>query len=75
VVIAATTTLRIKLIDKPPLLLLRLATRCRALLALAIRLQVRCEGQLWVKPEAKPLGRTLFDRESVLPDTRFKACV
>jgi hypothetical protein len=33
---AATTTLRIRLIDKPPLLLLRLATRCRAPLALAI---------------------------------------
>ena len=35
-VTAATTTLRIMLIDKPPLLLLRLATRCRAPLALAI---------------------------------------
>jgi hypothetical protein len=35
-VTAATTTLRIRLTDKPPLLLLRLATRCRALLALAI---------------------------------------
>ena len=33
---AATTTLRIRLIDKPPLPLLRLATRCRAPLALAI---------------------------------------
>jgi hypothetical protein len=33
---AATTTLRIRLTDKPPLLLLRLATHCRALLALAI---------------------------------------
>jgi hypothetical protein len=32
----AITTLRIRLIDKPPLLLLRLATRCRAPLALAI---------------------------------------
>ena len=35
-VTAATTTLRIKLTDKPPLLLLRLDTRCRAPLALAI---------------------------------------
>jgi hypothetical protein len=35
-VTAATTTLRIRLTDKPPLLLLRLTTRCRAPLALAI---------------------------------------
>jgi hypothetical protein len=35
-VTAATTTLRIRLMGKPPLLLLRLATRCRAPLALAI---------------------------------------
>jgi hypothetical protein len=35
-VTAATTTLRIRFIDKPPLLLLRLATHCRAPLALAI---------------------------------------
>jgi hypothetical protein len=35
-VTAATTTVRIRLMDKPPLLLLRLATRCKAPLALAI---------------------------------------
>ena len=35
-VTAATTTLRIRLMDKPALLLLRLATLCRAPLAFAI---------------------------------------
>jgi hypothetical protein len=67
VVAAATTTLRIRLISKPPLLLLGLATRCRASLGAHV-LEVRFEGQLRIRSEAKPLSRALFDRESLLPD-------
>jgi hypothetical protein len=67
VVTAATSTPRIRLINKPPLLLLRPTTRCRASLG-AHDLEVRFEGQLQIESEAKPLNRAKFDRESLLPD-------
>jgi hypothetical protein len=52
-VTAATITLRIRSIDRPPLLLLRLATRCKAPLALAI-LFSKCALKLGFESSQKP---------------------
>jgi hypothetical protein len=71
-VTAATTTLRIKLTDRPPLLLLRLATRCRAPLIDARHsiFEVCPKAQFRVQPEAEPSCRFLLDRKRLFPDAK-----